>query len=346
MTKKILHIIPSANYSGAESVAITIIEKLQSEYDFCYSSFQGTTKDILKEKNIKFLSIDKMNVKEVKRVLNEYKPDIIHAHDYRASCICALATKEIPIISHLHNNAPWIKTLHPFSFLYLFCSRRFKKILTVSDSIEKEYIFSKHIKNKIECIGNPVSVEKIVKMVDCSEQEKKYDLCCVARITEAKNPYKFLDVLQKLKKSNSHIKAVWVGDGDLLQNVQEKVRELELEENIDFVGFKRNPYKYMASSKVFVLTSNWEGYGLVAFEAMSLGLPSVVSNVGGLPNIVDDHCGKLCTSTNDFCEEIELLLTDEKEYSKKSAKAKEKALQLDNIDKYIAYIKKSYDELK
>ena len=111
------------------------------------------------------------------------------------------------------------------------------------------------------------------------------------------------------------------------------------------VGFQKNPYKYMACSKIFMLTSDWEGYGLVAFEALTLGLPCIVSNVGGLPKIVDDSCGMLCNKAGDFVHEAIELLNDSNKYVSKSKNAVKKSKKIENIVTYINKIDDIYSNL-
>ena len=85
-------------------------------------------------------------------------------------------------------------------------------------------------------------------------------------------------------------------------------------------------------------------FGLVAFEALTLGVPCVVSNVGGLPSIVDESCGKLCDIDNldEYCTEIKKLLTDTKYYENKAKEAVLKSIKLENIDEYIYELDKIY----
>lgn len=340
---KIAHIINSNSYSGLENVVCNIIDDFKKEYkdfEMIYVTQDGPIVKILQDKNINYYVIEKMNKKSVRKFIAQWKPDILQAHDYTASVICALTTKKLPIINHLHNNAPWIKKLCPYSISYLYAGKRAKKILTVSSSIQEEYIFSNAIKDKIEVIGNPVSKDKILEKVKENDYQKKYDICCVGRITEAKNPKMFLEVVSKVKNERKDIKAVWVGTGELYEEMISYRDKLELTENVEFVGFQENPYTYMAKSKMFVLTSKWEGYGLVAFEALSLGLPCIVSKVGGLVNIVDDSCGKLCETEEEFTKQILKVLTDSDEYERLSKNASKKAEQLDNTQEYM---KKMYD---
>ena len=340
---KIAHIINSNSYSGLENVVCNIIDNFRKEYkdfEMIYVTQDGPIVKILQDKNINYYVIEKMNKKSVRKFIAQWKPDILQAHDYTASVICALTTEKLPIINHLHNNAPWIKKLCPYSISYLYAGRKAKKILTVSNSIQEEYIFSNAIKDKIEVIGNPVSKNKILERVEESDYQKKYDICCVGRLTEAKNPKMFLEVVSKVKKERKDIKAVWVGNGELYKEMISYRDKLELTGNVEFVGFQENPYTYMAKSKMFVLTSKWEGYGLVAFEALSLGLPCIVSKVGGLVNIVDDSCGKLCETEEEFTKQILKVLTDSDEYERLSKNASKKAEQLDNTQEYM---KKMYD---
>ena len=65
--------------------------------------------------------IKKVSIKEVRRVINKYHPDIIHAHDFTASVISAMCKKNIKLIEHLHNNCPWLKKfgLKSIAFLYV-----------------------------------------------------------------------------------------------------------------------------------------------------------------------------------------------------------------------------------
>lgn len=344
--KRVIHLMSTDDYSGAEKVAMDIINGLKNEYEFIYVTRKGKINEILKEKNIKYINIRELSVKEVRRIVKECKPDIIHAHDYRASVIAAFSFVKVPIISHLHNNSPWLKKINLFSIIFMLTSFRIKRILAVSKSIENEYIFSSIIKNKIEVVGNPVSRESILdKIPKDTEIKKEYDICFSGRLTKQKNPIKFIEIVSKVKEKNKNVKVVMFGDGELKNNCKEKIRELNLEDNIKLLGFVKNPYIIMGQSKIFCLTSDWEGYGLVAFEALTLGLPCVVSNVGGLVDIVDNDCGYLCNTDEEFINEMISVLKDKKKYQIKSNKAIEKSKKLDNIEEYMSKLDKIYQDL-
>ncbi len=341
---RVFFVMSTNDYSGAEAVNFSIIKNLRDKYDFCWVSREGKINERLREENIEWIKINKLSIKELRSVIRKYKPDILHATDYTASVICAPFYKKVHVISHLHNNSPWIRKKCAYSYLYKYAAKRVDKILVVSNSIIDEYVFADCFMDKMINVGNPVSRRDILMKVDGC-RNKKFDICCVARIAPQKNPKRFLDIVFELKKNNDSIKAVWVGKGEIEAEVKKYASELGLDGNVLFAGYQKNPWSYMAESKIFMLTSDYEGYGLVAFEAMTLGLPCVVSRVGGLPGIVTDNCGKACGSKEEFIKECQCLLNNESYYSKKSQEAIMQSVKLDNIGKYNERVSDIYKEI-
>lgn len=344
MKKKVFFIVNTNVYSGAEAVNINIINNLKKDYDFYWVSSKGIINEYLSLYNINYIEIEKVNRKEIKRIIKEYNPDILHATDYRASVICSISTKKIPTISHLHNNSPWLKKIHPYSISYLYAALKSKYILTVSDSIKDEYIFSTFIKKKIRNISNPVSRKEIISKVD-KNIEKKYDICFVGRLTEQKNPIRFINLISKIKKQKKDIKVIMVGDGELRESCQQEIKRLSLNKNIKLVGFQKNPYNYMEQSKIFLLPSLWEGYGLVIFEALTLGLPCFATKVGGMSNLINEKCGNFCDTDEEFVESIVSTLKDEAKYKKLSKGAISRSKELDNSNTYYKNITEIYNNI-
>ena len=80
---RVLHLLSTNRFSGAENVACQIIRMFSDlpEYDMAYCSPDGPIADAVKSKGIFFLPMDRLSLCEIKRVIAAYKPDIIHAHD-------------------------------------------------------------------------------------------------------------------------------------------------------------------------------------------------------------------------------------------------------------------------
>ena len=342
---KILHILNTNKFSGAENVAITIINNMKNDNEIVYVSPDGSIRKYLEENQINYEPIEKVCVKEIRRVIKKYNPDIIHAHDFTASIISAMGTpKKIKIISHIHNNNIWIKKINLKTIIYLLSTLRYKKILIVSKSIIDEYVFKKFISKKIKVVGNIINIGKVKKMAQEKKFQEEYDIIFMGRLAEPKQPRKFIEVVKRLKDKFETIKAVIVGDGPLKEQSEQFIKENNLENNIELKGFKKNPYIYLKNSKILCMTSKYEGYGLVAVEALVLGKPVVATDVGGIPNIVNESCGKITSNINEMVDEITKLLNDENYYNEKSKNALKRSQEINDIDKYILKLKEIYSQ--
>lgn len=344
---KILFLLNSDRYSGAENVVITIIHELKksdSNYDVLYVSRDGAIRERLLKEDIEFRAISKMTISEIRRVITEYKPDIIHANDFTAAIVSSMTTRKIPIIAHLHNNSPWIKKYNLKSLVFLLSSINYRKILLVSSSIKDEYVFAKYMRDKFVIIGNPISNREVREKAG-EGNEKKYDIAFLGRLSLAKNPMRFIWIVDALKKKRGMISAIMIGDGELREICENKIAELNLQNNVQLVGFCENPYPSLSASRIMCMPSDWEGFGLAATEALALGIPVVASNVGGLPGIVNESCGRICEEETEFCEELECLLENKEYYAQKVQGALQRADEIENLNMYMANLRKIYDHM-
>lgn len=114
----------------------------------------------------------------------------------------------------------------------------------------------------------------------------------VARIEEQKNPLFALDLLARLP---ANVRLVWVGDGRLRNAFEQRVRELQLTERVHMDGWRTDARQRMAGFDLFLLPSLYEGFPFAVLEAMSAGLPCVVSDVDGTREAVaNGETGWLC----------------------------------------------------
>ena len=98
----------------------------------------------------------------------------------------------------------------------------------------------------------------------------------------------------------------------------------------------------MSKNSILVIPSLWEGFGLVAVEALSLGVPVVATAVGGLSDIIDDSCGCCSDSFEKRLTMIKTLIVDKAKHKEKSIGASRRAIQLDNSNSYISTIEEIY----
>lgn len=345
---KVLHVLNTGKYSGAENVVITLIHALEGEIESAYASPDGPIRDILKEENIKYypISTSATNSRELKKIIHHYRPDIIHTHDYNAGIMTCLTGTKIPVINHLHNNTPWLRKICPKSLAYFASCMGYKKILTVSDSVMDEFIFGDLVKKKSQIVGNPINLSKIREKADEKDiLQEASDIIFLGRLSHQKKPLFFLEIVADIVKRNPNLRVAMVGSGELYEGVKAKITELMLENNVKLYGFLKNPYGLLKASKVMCMPSEWEGFGLAAVEALALGKPVLAAPVGGLKMIVDDQCGRLCERKEEYIAEFERLLLDEPYYYTKSDGAKKRAGEYDNIKRYSHQIREIYNTI-
>lgn len=375
----ILHVIKSKIYSGAENVVCHIIKGLSDREEFIYMAPHGPIEDKLKSIGLydNYYGIDKLDVASIKAAVEKFHPTVVHAHDFTASVLCAFALKgSVPIISHLHNNPPWIQKFHYKTISYLMACKYIDHILMVSDAVRDEYRYTSKIKCPITIVGNPFSVDGVKAQVrqelfgaddagvsgeagnlvgfgadvsavaDTEFQRYDSDLLFVGRLTEQKNPMLVLEVAKDLVDAGLVKRVRIVGDGELMPELQQFVIDNGLSNVVVLEGFKKNSYDYMACTEVLMMPSKWEGFGLVALEAMSLGVPVVSTNSGGLVKIMDDSCGFVCDSKEEFVAAITSLLTDADLYASKSSGATKRAMEYNNIDEYCGKLLDIYKSLE
>ena len=120
--KRIIHLLASNDFSGAENVACTIIKETEDSFENFYCSPKGRIEEVLEEKGIKYIGIDKLSYKNLKLILKEYNQDIIHAHDFKASFFSALLKEKRILIEHIHKNSPKLKKISINSLVFLYSS--------------------------------------------------------------------------------------------------------------------------------------------------------------------------------------------------------------------------------
>lgn len=346
--KKVMHVLCMNTYSGAENVAITLIDSVKSEFNSVYVSPDGPIKEVVCQNGIKHYAVPKVNIKYIKKAIRVIKPDIIHAHDFTAGIVCAISGGSIPVVNHLHNNSPWLQRYCIKSFVYGITCLRYKRILTVSDSVMKEYILGSCFKKKSIVIGNPINITKVQECANNVENHKEipeYDIAFLGRLTPQKNIFFFLEIIQEIAKEVPNLKVSVIGDGELREEVERRIEELGLVHVIRLYGFQKNPYIYLKQAKVMCMPSKWEGFGLAAVEALALGKPVIAAPVGGLNDIINDNCGKLCITKKEYVDEIKRSLTDQDYLKMKSLGALKRAMEYDNIIEYSKKITDIYNSI-
>lgn len=347
MKKKVLHLLESNRFSGAENVASQIIELYfdDPKYEMAYCSTDGPIRETIEGKNIPFFGMNYISFKEVNRVIKEYKPDIIHAHDMRASVIATIVGGKVPIVSCVHNNNYESRVLSLKSIVFFIASYKIRKIIWVSKSAMNDYFFSKYIKRKSIVMENIINEKTVKNKVKDDEKEYSHDIIFLGRITDLKNPKRLMSIISQIKEKVPDVKIAIVGTGDMEEYVKNYITQHELYNNVIMYGFQRNPYKILANSKMMIMTSKTEGIPMCVLEAQALGIPIVSTPVGGIPDVVVNQLtGFLTDSDAEFVEYACKILLDCDLRKSLSRKSIEVSRERNDINNYKNRLDDIYEE--
>ena len=333
---KVMHVLNSRIYSGAEKVVCQIIKSFRDDVEMVYCSPDSEiVRQMLSEQGVTFLPMETMSTSELKRVIAQEKPDLIHAHDMRASFFSALCCGKIPLVSHIHNNAYDARGLSPKTVAYLLAGFKAKHILWVSNSSYEGYAFHKLFAKKSSVLYNIIDTDQIFEKLAADDNAYAYDMIYVGRLTFQKDPQRLMRLCARLKESKPDLKVAIVGTGELEAEVKKLCQELNIQDNVHFLGFQSNPIKMVHDSKAMILTSRWEGTPMCALEAMALGTPVVSTPSDGMTDLLDDGVnGYLTDDDAVMAEKLLRIMNDPQHRTFLGENAKKKFAEINDAPKY------------
>ena len=334
---KVLHILFSSHYSGAENVVCQIISLFSQskDVDMVYCSPEGPVRQALENRNVPCDLMNEFSILEIKKAIKRNNPDVIHTHDMKATVYTSIATSKIPIVAHIHVNNSTTQKFNLKSLVFFIAAHRVKHLFWVSHSSFNGYFFHKYLEKKSTILYNVIDSDDLRRKAEIDKNTYNYDIVYIGRLTYQKNPQRLMFVIKLIHQKNPNVKVAIAGSGDLESVTRTIANEYELCDNIDFLGFLDNPYKILRDSKIMIMTSRWEGTPMSALEAMTLGVPIVSTPSDGLCELVDDGTtGFLCNDDEDIVNKCLLLINDaaiRRDFSHASMK---KAEQMMDINYY------------
>ena len=315
--KKILHIVEYFG-SGVFTFLVDLVNATDKEFDItiAYGLRDETIsnfRDYFSER-VKFIRVENFTrsinpkkdikaTKEIKKIVKELKPDIVHMHSSKAGAVGRLAVNA--------KNRKLIYNPHGFSFLKQddsklkrFVYKAIEKVLTfrkctIVGCSQGEYEEAKKLSKNSICINNGINIEKLKEETQGLEPKeidyKNLKVCTSGRIGYQKNPELFIGIAEKLP----NIKFTWIGEGDLKNKLTAK--------NITVTGWKerKEVLQILNDNDIFILTSLWEGLPISLLEAMYMKKICVVSNVIGNRDVIKDNKnGYIANNLDEFVEKI------------------------------------------
>ena len=287
------------------------------------------------------------------RIIRDFRPHILHTFLFHANFIGRIIGKfsKVPCIISSVRVMEMEKKWH--IFFEKWTKHLIDKELCVCDAVKN---FRKDkigiSENKLEVIYNGLEGEKISNVKPLSHKElgvseDKFIIGTVSRLEKQKGIEYLLDAVKILIRKNYEISLVVVGMGKEENNLKEKVDREGIKEHVSFLGFRRDVLSIIASFDLFVLSSLWEGFPNALLEAQSLGIPCVVTDVGGSREIVKDgETGIIVPSEDSFAIANAIMkLINDNELREKMGKEAKKAKDIFTVEKMVSKTEALYKEL-
>lgn len=361
---RILFCTSSMGKGGAERVISILSNSFVKENDV--HILINTKKNIEYElnKKINVVEIDKKTYKnnvirniyriiQTKKELKNIKPDIIVSFLPMPSFRVMIANRKlkIPIIISDRNNPKeeykskvcnkLMKWLYPKANGFVFQTEQ-----------QKEY-FCEEIQNKSTIIFNPIKNE-FVNVENKNIEKLENTIITVGRLVEQKNQKMLIDAFSKVvSKHEGYILKIF-GDGPLKEILEKQIEELNLKEKVILCGVTDDIKTELSKSKIFVLSSNYEGMPNALIEAMAMGCAVISTDCpcGGPRELIKSEKNgilipiknekKLEKSINSLIESEEKII----EFGKKAKNIVGILKEENIIKKWDEYIKKIYNESK
>lgn len=305
---------------------------------------------------------DLATVLRLRRLMRRVRPDIVHTHTAKAGAVGRTAAKlsGVPVIVHTFHGHVFHSYFGPAKTkFFLFIERRLARMSDAIVAVSE--------KQREEMAGYGVApIEKIHviplgfdlapferpaagvfrKELGLGAGEKLVGI--VARITAVKNHELFLDAAALVKERVPAARFVIVGDGELRSRIEQRARDLDLEDSVILTGWRSDLPEIYADLDVLALTSLNEGTPVSVIEAMASGCPVVSTRVGGVPDLVDEDVTGLMAGSGDargLAEAIARLLTEPDLARRIADSARTFALERFRVERLVADVQKLYEEL-
>ena len=342
---KVLRIINRFNLGGPTYNATFLTRFLSDEFEtlligglpeegesdsFHIPKEYGVEPMLIKElKRIPNFKSDRQAYKRIKKIIEEFKPDIVHTHASKAGALGRKAAFacNVPVVVHTYHGhvfhsyfSKWKTTL--IKFIEKKLANKTTAIITISETQKKEICEIHKIADSDKTYVIPLGFD--LTKFNTNREEKRLKtrekfgvkddeiaIAIIGRITKIKNHTFFLDVIEKLLLENSSlkIKVFIVGDGNLTATISQRAQNLneKFGEKIFMTSWIFDIASFNPGMDIICLTSDNEGTPVSLIEAQASGVPIVTTDVGGIRDIVADNTTGYIVPKNDLTKFSEKL---------------------------------------
>lgn len=312
---KILYLVTQAEWGGAQRYIFDLATNLSQEsYDIAVAAGAAGSQDLFTKvdaKNIKSYRLKNLvreinpikDIKayfEIKKLLKDLKPDILHLNSSKAGVVGAIAGKNAgvkKIIYTVHGFVfneplPWWKKMF-YLWAEKISARSKHKIICVSEFDKQVGLKNKIGAKKLITIHNGIKNLKFLDSLQARQElnlpENKKIIGTIANFYPTKGLTYLISAAKIVKQQFPGVIFAIIGDGQLRQALEAQIEQQELKNDFILLGRRENAYQYLSIFDIYVVSSVKEGLPYSVLEAMAAGLPTVTTKVGGIPEIIDNN---------------------------------------------------------
>lgn len=353
---KICQVISGDVYAGAEVSALNLIDGLLAEGEevdvvlfnneklFVELNKRALKVEVIEERECKFLTL----VYSVRRYLKSNHYSIVHTHGIKESFVVGLSllfSKGEKVVRTHHGKGfigtSWFKTLIEkingkfFTNVLISVSEDLKKFIK-GNGVESKHMFV--LRNAILNNSTFNGMDIVALRDSLGVLAGEILIGSVGRISPVKDHKTLVLAFSRLLESYSQVKLIIVGDGPQITELQQLLDTYKLNNKVKLLGFRDNIMELLSAMDVFVLPSLHEGVPMVLLEAMACNTPIIASDVGGIPEVIDNGVSALLFRAGDVSEltkHLSLLIENPSYRHSLSESARNSLSEKFNMNSYI-----------
>lgn len=326
MKKKMIIYMSKLSIGGMEKVLVNLINQsnFTKNYDVTiyvlYSKEDQMLKELQSKVNVKLLwhkewnilgklvCSMKMLIDLVKLKLTKSKYDVAICYPYQHQILSILTRNSSKNnIIFIHNNLKVRYGNQVKKHMKKLQFDKFSKVVCVSNNALKCFReLYPNYKGTSVAINNYINGGEIIKLSNESISENitfdkdKITFINISRHEEqSKKISRIIEASNKLKKEDYNFQVILIGDGENHKEYKKLINKYNLEDKILLLGKKINPYAYLQKSDCLIMSSHYEGYGIVLDEARILNKPFISTDVADAKLIASEGYGIVCENSND-----------------------------------------------
>jgi glycosyltransferase involved in cell wall biosynthesis len=326
--QKILYLITQSELGGAQKYVFDLAKNLKNDFEifvgFGEQGDEGELAKKIKEENIVFYTIphlkraispfnDLRAIFEIKKLIKQINPDIIHLNSSKISILGSIASRQLTIVNYqlsiVYTAHGWIfnepmsrlkKTLYKYAEKF---TARFKDIIICVSEFDRQIAIKEKIApaDKLITIHNGIEPIKFLSRESAQQELGISDkglgtlnIVSIGNLYQTKG-FKYLIQAANILVTRYalRIMVTIIGEGREQKNLEDIIKTNNLKNNVILTGRIDHASKYLKAFDLYVCSSIKEGLSYTIIEAMQAGLPIVATKVGGNPELINDQADGL-----------------------------------------------------